>query len=86
MAGRNNFNAVKRAVLRCLDHYPDVLAAYIFGSVAKARARRGSDVDRQCHPRQNRAHPALRRQAEGHCPHTQQTDFEDFIRVVTGLL
>ena len=45
MADPRNIGSIKRAALRCLDQYPGVLAAYIFGSVAKGRTHPGSDVD-----------------------------------------
>jgi hypothetical protein len=37
--------AVRRAVARCVARYPDIQAAYIFGSVAQGRARPDSDID-----------------------------------------
>ena len=45
MAGLRSFESIKRAALRCVEQFPDVLAAYIFGSLAKGRTHRNSDVD-----------------------------------------
>ena len=45
MVDLRNFGSVKRAALRCIEQYPGVLAAYIFGSVAKGHTHRRSDVD-----------------------------------------
>jgi predicted nucleotidyltransferase len=45
MAQRRNFTSMKRAVLRCLEQYSEVLVAYLFGSVAKGQTHAGSDVD-----------------------------------------
>src|SRR3989442_10314521 len=38
-------SAVERAVARCTSRRREVLAAYVFGSVARRRTRRDSDVD-----------------------------------------
>jgi hypothetical protein len=38
-------SAVARAVARCASRRREVLAAYVFGSVASGRTRRDSDVD-----------------------------------------
>ena len=45
MAGVHTFTTVKRAALRCLERHPEVLVAYVFGSVAKQRTHTASDVD-----------------------------------------
>ena len=45
MARLRSFDSVRRAVLDCLEDYPDVLAAHVFGSVARQRTHATSDVD-----------------------------------------
>jgi len=45
MATVHDLDSVERAVLDSLQHYPEVLAAYVFGSVARGQTHTGSDVD-----------------------------------------
>ena len=40
-----NFSSIARAVVRCLSRRREIQAAYIFGSVARGRARPDSDID-----------------------------------------
>jgi predicted nucleotidyltransferase len=42
---RRNLGSIRRAVVECLSRKPEVLAAYVFGSVATSRTRKDSDVD-----------------------------------------
>lgn len=42
---KRDLTFVTRAVLRCLARHPEVLVAYVFGSVARRQAHARSDVD-----------------------------------------
>ena len=45
MAVLRDYQPIKSAALKCLDNYPDVLAAYLFGSLATGRMHSQSDID-----------------------------------------
>jgi len=40
-----DFSFIKQGILQCVSKRKEIMAAYVFGSVATGRVRPGSDVD-----------------------------------------
>ena len=51
-------NALKNTIAVVLDRFPEIQAAYLFGSVAEGRATAGSDLDLALVPKGASAHDA----------------------------